>query len=125
MKFLLALILTGFGFSSISEAGCDSFTAPRAVSGHTYSARNHPLYPKLLTFYEDGSASFGSALDGHPGGVFSYEGACMDRILVSFTTMMGPEPGPTRTVFLLYPQDSFHVLVDKATGQKFYRELRH
>lgn len=122
MKFIVALILTGFGFSSLAEAGCDHITAPRAVSGKSYSARNHREYPQKIVFHEDGTASFGSALDAPPEGVFYYHGACMDRIAVSFEVTIGPNAGLTKNILLLYPQGSFDVLVDKDSGKRFYRE---
>jgi hypothetical protein len=123
LKFIVAVVLAVGSLASISEAGCDHITAVNAVIGKTYSARNRPDYPKLLSFYADGAASFGSALDGHPGGTFYYGGACMNRIVVEFVSSVGSQAGLTHEMFLLYPQDGkFDVLVDKYTGQKFYKE---
>lgn len=122
MKFVIALILTGFGFSSISEAGCDHITAPRAASGKTYSARNHPVHPLKLTFHKDFTANFGSTLDAPSDKVFYYQGACMDRILVSYKYTKGRWTGLTGEEFLLYSQGSFDVFADPDSGLTFYRE---
>jgi hypothetical protein len=123
MKVLFTLILASFWLGHLAHAGCDNLTAPHRVMGKVYSAHNHPKFPTKIAFYSDWSASYGSALDGHPGGKFSYMGLCNRRISVEFTPTLGPKLEPYEVLRLESADDSYEVLVDNERGLRFTQEV--
>lgn len=78
--------------------------AEAAVSGRTYILKNspHPEAPVYLTFGSSTEllAGYGSALDGHPGGTYHYQGNCHGHIIVTFTSGLQPDSKPIEVLHL-------------------------
>lgn len=105
---LSILALTAFGINS--NAACIPHEiAESVVSGRTYKLQNNlePEYPVYLTFSnrKELAASYGSALDGHPGGKFHYRGNCQGHIILTFTSDIQSDSKPVE-VLHLWPVDN-------------------
>jgi hypothetical protein len=103
-----SVLLTLVSTLEANSACIPHSVAEGAVEGRTYALKNsqNSKYPKYLTFgnSSDLKASYGSALDGHPGGEYHYRGNCHAEVIVTFTPAFGPNPAPIE-VFRLRPLD--------------------
>lgn len=78
--------------------------AESAVANRTYALESS-LYTKntvYLTFGDtkDLEAGYGSIVDGHPGGVYNFQGNCHGEVIVTFTSYFGSNPEPKEVLHL-------------------------
>jgi hypothetical protein len=116
LTFLIVLC----GFLGRSYAGCDNLIAPAKVRGKTYvmTSTNSP-YPKKLHFNLDSSVTYGSAVDGHPGGTFWIQGLCNELFAVNFVPSLGPDTQEKTALLLKATDKSYRTLVEINQGQTF------
>jgi hypothetical protein len=102
---ILITILIGSAFNLKANAACiPPDVAESAVSGRTYILKNNPdlNHPIYLKFGDTRTlnASYGSALDGHPGGTYHFRGNCHGHIIVSFISELDPREEPVEVLYL-------------------------
>ena len=92
------LLITTFLMLTLSNLTTNAACLPpelaeMAVAGRTYllEKSQNSEFPTYLTFGNttDRNASYGSALDGHPGGEFHFRGNCHGEVIVTFTSDFG------------------------------------
>ncbi len=122
MKSLFLVAMIAIFNSGRAEAGCGSYLIEEVVRGKTYSASNESKFATKLTLSPEGYASYGSALDGHPGGFFTWNGLCSgNEVIVSFHPTLAA--GSVRTALHLQCiAENCRVLSDKISGRQFIVE---